>query len=312
MNKAELKQLLEYLYQMLKIRRFEEKLNDLYAMGYIHGTIHLYIGQEAVSVGACAALKNHDYITSTHRGHGHFIAKGGDIKRIMAEIWGLKEGYCMGKGGTQHMADFSIGHLGSNGITGGQIPIATGAALAVKMCKEDRVVACFFGDGAANEGVFHESLNMASVWGLPIVYICENNLYAMSTPVGDAFAIKDVATRATAYGMPGHIVDGMDVGEVKKVVGEAVDRARQGHGPSLIECKTYRFLGHSKSDTRTYRTKQEEASWEERDPIKLLSEKLLNEGATNEELDRVEKRVVEQIDEAVEFARRCAETAVTE
>jgi len=312
MNGAETKQLLEYLYQMLKIRRFEEKLDALYAMGYIHGTIHLYIGQEAVAVGACAVLEKHDYITSTHRGHGHFIAKGGDIKKIMAEIWGLEEGYCMGQGGTQHMADLNIGHLGSNGITGGQIPIATGAALAVKMREEDRVVLCFFGDGAANEGVFHESLNMASVWRLPIVYICENNLYAMSTPVGNAFAIKDIATRAAAYGMPGCIVDGMDVIEVKTVVGEAVDRARQGHGPTLIECKTYRFLGHSKSDTRAYRTKQEEASWEERDPIKLLSEKLLNEGATYEDLERVEKGVVEQIDEAVEFARRCAETMVSE
>ena len=310
MHKTEIKQLSDYLYQMLKIRRFEEKLNDLYAMGYIQGTIHLYIGQEAVSVGACAALKKHDYITSTHRGHGHFIAKGGEINRIMAEIWGLSEGYCAGRGGTQHMADFSIGHLGSNGITGGQIPIATGAALAIRMQGKEQVVLCFFGDGATNEGVFHESLNIASVWGLPIVYICENNLYAMSTPVGDAFAIEDIATRAAAYGMPGHIVDGMDVVEVKKVVGEAVDRARQGRGPTLIECKTYRFLGHSKSDTRSYRTKQEEASWEERDPIKLLSKKLLNEGVTYEELELVEKRVVEEIDKAVEFARRCAEATV--
>jgi len=239
---------------MLKIRRFEEKLNDLYAMGYIQGTIHLYIGQEAVSVGACAALKNHDYITSTHRGHGHFIAKGGDINRIMAEIWGLDEGYCAGRGGTQHMADFSIGHLGSNGITGGQIPIATGAALAIKMQGKEQVVLCFFGDGATNEGVFHESLNMGAVWKLPVVYICENNLYAMSTPVSNAFAIKDIATRATAYGMPGHIVDGMDVVDVKRVVDEAVNRARDGRGPTLVECKTYRFLGHSRSDTRAYRT----------------------------------------------------------
>ena len=312
MHKTEIKQLSDCLYQMLKIRRFEEKLNDLYAMGYIQGTIHLYIGQEAVSVGACAALKNHDYITSTHRGHGHFIAKGGDINRIMAEIWGLDEGYCAGRGGTQHMADFSIGHLGSNGITGGQIPIATGAALAIKMQGKEQVVLCFFGDGATNEGVFHESLNMGAVWKLPVVYICENNLYAMSTPVSNAFAIKDIATRATAYGMPGHIVDGMDVVDVKRVVDEAVNRARDGRGPTLVECKTYRFLGHSRSDTRAYRTKQEETSWEERDPIKLLSEKLLNEGATSDELERVEKRVVEEIDKAVEFARRCAETTVTE
>ena len=310
MKKFELNQWSDYLYQMIKIRRFEEKLNNLFAMGHIRGTIHLYVGQEAVAVGICSVLEKHDCITSTHRGHGHFIAKGGDVKRIMAEIWGLEEGYCMGRGGTQHMADFNIGNLGSNGITGGQIPIATGAALALKMQGKKQVVACFFGDGAANEGVFHESLNIASVWELPIIYVCENNLYAMSTPVHVAFKIPDIATRSAAYGIPGYIVDGMDVTEVRRVATEAVEAARQGKGPSLIECKTYRFLGHSKSDTRVYRTREEEASWEARDPIKLLSEKLLAQGTTANELEQIENRVMKEIDEAVEFAKNLAEIKV--
>ncbi len=310
MKKPEISQYSDYLYQMLKIRRFEERLNELYARGHIHGTIHLYVGQEAVAVGVCSVLGKDDCITSTHRGHGHFIAKGGDVNRILAEIWGLEEGYCQGQGGTQHMADFNIGNIGSNGITGGQIPIATGAALAIKMQGKEEVVACFFGDGAANEGVFHESLNLASVWGLPIVYVCENNLYAMSTPVKTAFRIPDIAARGAAYGIPGHVVDGMDVIEVRKAAAAAVEAARQGKGPSLIECKTYRFMGHSKSDTRNYRTKEEEADWEARDPIKRLSDELLNQGVTASELEQIENRVMEEIDGAVEFARNCAERKV--
>ena len=310
MNEAEIKQLQEYLHLMLKIRRFEERLNDLYARGHIHGTIHLYVGQEAVAVGVCSVLKKNDCITSTHRGHGHFIAKGGDVNRILAEIWGLDEGYCQGQGGTQHMADFSIGNIGSNGITGGQIPIATGAALAIKMQGKDQVVACFFGDGAANEGIFHESLNLASVWGLPIVYVCENNLYAMSTPAQAAFNIPDIAARGAAYGIPGHVIDGMDVMAVRKGATAAMETARQGKGPSLIECKTYRFMGHSKSDTRNYRTKEEEAAWEARDPIKRLSEELLNQGVTASELKQIENRVTKEIDGAVEYAKNCAERKV--
>lgn len=310
MSDVDLNVLLDYLYQMLKIRRFEESLNDLYAKGYIHGTIHLCVGQEAVAAGVCGALKPQDYITSTHRGHGHFIAKGGDIRRMMAELWGLKEGYCGGTGGTQHMADFSIGHLGSNGITAGQIPVATGAALAIKMQGKKQVVACFFGDGAANEGVFHESLNMAALWSLPIIYICENNLYAMSTPFEKAYKIRDITVRSLAYGMPGHVVDGMDVIEVQKVVSEAVMAARWGKGPTLIECKTYRFLGHSKSDNRNYRTRQEEAIWEARDPIKLLSDKLRSHGVHDIELEQIESRVMKEINEAIAYARDCAAVAV--
>jgi TPP-dependent pyruvate/acetoin dehydrogenase alpha subunit len=290
---------LDYYYQMLKIRRFEEALNDLYAQGYINGTLHLCVGQEAVAVGVCGALNIDDYITSTHRGHGHFIAKGGDITRMMAELFGLREGYCGGAGGTQHMADFSIGHLGSNGITGGQIPVATGAALALKLAEKKQVVACFFGDGAANEGLFHESLNMASIWNLPIIYICENNLYAMSTPFQKAFNIHDIAIRSVAYGMRGRVVDGMDVLEVKNEAAEAVEAARNGKGPTLIECKTYRFSGHSKSDPRIYRTRQEEALWQEKDPINLLKKKLYGNGALELELETIENRVKTEIENAI-------------
>jgi TPP-dependent pyruvate/acetoin dehydrogenase alpha subunit len=310
MKKPELNQMSDYLYQMLKIRKFEERLNHLFSLGHIHGTIHLYVGQEAVAVGVCGALEKGDYITSTHRGHGHFIAKGGDVKRILAEVRGLEEGYCMGRGGTQHMADFNIGNIGSNGITGGQIPVATGAALAVKMRGQTQVVACFFGDGATNEGIFHESLNMASVWGLPIVYVCENNLYAMSTPVRAAFKITDISARGAAYGIPAYTVDGMDVMEVWRVATAAVEAAREGKGPSLIECKTYRFLGHSKSDTRNYRTREEEASWEARDPIKIISERLLSQGMTTDELEQTEARVTKEIDAAVEFSKNLIENKV--
>jgi TPP-dependent pyruvate/acetoin dehydrogenase alpha subunit len=297
---------LDYYYQMVKIRRFEEALNNLYAQGHINGTLHLCVGQEAVAVGACGALNTDDYITSTHRGHGHFIAKGGDITRMMAELFGLPEGYCGGAGGTQHMADFSIGHLGSNGITAGQIPVATGAALALKMSGKKQVAVCFFGDGAANEGVFHESLNMAAIWNLPIIYICENNLYAMSTPFQKAFSIHDIAIRSVAYGMRGRTVDGMDVLGVKNEVSEAVEAARSGKGPTLIECKTYRFSGHSKSDPRNYRTREEEALWQEKDPINLLKNKLYGNGALEVELENIENRVKSEIENAIVH---CQDTA---
>ena len=301
---------LDYYYQMIKIRRFEEALNDLYARGYINGTLHLCVGQEAVAVGVCGSLNTNDYITSTHRGHGHFIAKGGDITRMMAELFGLKEGYCAGTGGTQHMADFSIGHLGSNGITAGQIPVATGAALALKMSGKKQVVACFFGDGAANEGVFHESLNMAAIWNLPIIYVCENNLYAMSTPFQKAFSIQDIATRSVAYGMRGRVVDGMDVLEVKNEVSEAVAAARAGKGPTLIEAKTYRFTGHSKSDPRNYRTRQEEALWQEKDPISCLKNKLLGKGVLELELENIEERIKNEIENAIAYCRDSTKVAM--
>lgn len=300
---AEICELSEYYYTMLKIRRVEETLLDLMSKGIIPGTSHCYIGQEAVAVGACAAIEKSDYITSTHRGHGHLIAKGGDIARIIAEIMGKDSGYCHGRGGSQHICVMNIGFLGSNGITGGGIPFATGAALAIKMKKTNQVILCFMGDGATNEGTFHESLNLAAIWKLPIVYICENNLYAMSTPVSEAFSILNIADRAISYGILGIIVDGNNVFEVKKAVREAVIKAKKGEGPTLIEAKTYRLCGHSKSDKRIYRTREEEELWVQKDPIKLVREKLLSfEGITSEKLCLIEESLEKEIEVAVKFA----------
>ena len=293
------------LYQLSLARAFEERVLKLVGDGSIRGTTHPYVGQEAVAVGACLALQPHDLIISTHRGHGHLLAKGGDPNRLMAELFGKATGYGGGKGGTQHMADFAVGHLGSNGITGGGIPIGTGAALSAQMRGTGQVVAIFFGDGATNQGTFHESLNLASVWRLPAVYVCENNLYAMSTPFRDACAIEHIAERAAAYGIPGVQADGMDVMAVAGVVRTAVERARSGRGPTLIECKTYRFLGHSKNDQRVYRSKEEEAAWRERDPIARFRATLLEQGlATAAELDAIAREALAAVDDAVSFAQR--------
>lgn len=292
------------LYQLSLARIFEERVLKLVSDGSIRGTTHPYVGQEAVAVGACLALQPDDLVISTHRGHGHLLAKGGDPNRLMAELFGKASGYGGGKGGTQHMADFSIGHLGSNGITGGGIPIGTGAALSAQMRRTGQVVAVFFGDGATNQGTFHESLNLASVWRLPAVYVCENNLYAMSTPLSEVCAIEHIAERATAYGIPGVQVDGMDVMAVAGATRTAVDRARSGRGPSLIECKTYRFLGHSKSDQRVYRSKEEEAAWRDRDPIVRLRTMMLEQGlASAAELEAIASDAVAAVDEAVRFAQ---------
>jgi TPP-dependent pyruvate/acetoin dehydrogenase alpha subunit len=293
------------LYQLSLARAFEERVLKLVGDGSIRGTTHPYVGQEAVAVGTCLALRPDDLVVSTHRGHGHLLAKGGDPKRLMAELFGKATGYGGGKGGTQHMADFSIGHLGSNGVTGGGIPIGTGAALSVQMRGTGQVVAVFFGDGATNQGTFHESLNLASVWRLPAVYVCENNLYAMSTPFRDVCAIEHIAERAAAYGIPGVQVDGMDVMAVAGVVRPAVERARSGRGATLIECKTYRFLGHSKNDQRVYRSKEEEAAWRERDPIARFRATLLEQGlATAAELDAIARETLAAVDDAVSFAQR--------
>ena len=293
------------LFQLTLIRAFEERVLKLVSDGSIRGTTHPYVGQEAVAVGTCLALRQDDWIVSTHRGHGHLLAKGGDPKRLMAELFGKATGYGGGKGGTQHMADFAVGHLGSNGITGGGIPIGTGAALSAQMRGTDQVVAIFFGDGAANQGTFHESLNLAGLWRLPAVYVCENNGYAMSTSVRDACAIEHIAERAAAYGMPGVQVDGMDALAVASALRTAVQRARSGRGPTLIECKTYRFLGHSKSDQRVYRSRDEEAAWRERDPIAQLRAALLKEKlASGAELDIIARDALAVVDAAVEFAVR--------
>lgn len=295
---------LRALELMSVMRVFEERIIKLVGEGHIRGTAHPYAGEEAVAMGTCLALRPDDWVVSTHRGHGHLIAKGGDVNRLMAELFGKVTGYGAGKGGTQHMADFSVGHLGSNGITGGGIPIGTGAALSAHMRGSGQVVAVFMGDGATNQGTFHESLNLAALWNLPVVYVCENNLYAMSTPICDAASVEHLSERAAAYGIPGVQVDGMDVVAMARAVSIAVDRARAAAGPTLLECKTYRFLGHSKSDQRQYRSREEEADWLSRDPIGHLRASLLESDlATVAELDKIADAAVATVDAAVEFAQ---------
>ncbi|MDH7474776.1 MAG: dehydrogenase E1 component subunit alpha/beta [Anaerolineae bacterium] len=305
---------LELLRQMWEIRVFEDTVYDLLGKNIIKGASHLYAGEEAVAVGAVSVLRDDDLITSTHRGHGHCHARGASLakseearqehyNKMMAELCGRASGYCRGRGGSMHIADVEKGNLGATGIVGGNIPVATGAGLAQQMMDTGRVVLCFFGDGASNTGNFHESLNLAALWKLPVVYIVENNLYGMSVPIHKAAAKLDLADRACAYGIPGEVVDGMDVLAVRQAVSRAVERARRGEGPSLIECQTYRWYGHSRSDPRVYRTKEEEAAWKERDPIPNFARRLVEAGvATQEEIDALEKKVQREIKEATEFA----------
>jgi len=295
--------LVEMYRKMLEIRYFEEKVFELYGQNLVPGTIHLYAGQEAVAVGVCSALRKEDYITSTHRGHGHCIAKGADLKRVMAEILGRKTGYCKGKGGSMHIADFSIGMLGATAVVGAGLPIATGAALSVKLQKTSRVVACFFGDGASNQGTFHESLNMAAIWKLPILFVCENNLYAMGTSQSRVMLIENIADRAAAYGMVGTTIDGNDVLAVYQTAREAVERARKGEGPTLIECKTYRHKGHSRMDPAKYRPKEEVEEWLKKDPIKRFQDRLFEMNVlTEDEKGEIERAVIAEVEEAVKFA----------
>lgn len=295
--------MLELYQTMLTIRRFEERCNALYMQGKIPSTLHLYIGQEAVATGVCAHLRPTDYLASTHRPHGHAIAKGVSMKAIMAELYGKSTGCCKGKGGSMHVGDMRVGMFPAIAIVGAGIPIAAGAALAHKRLGTDGVAVSFFGDGAANEGAFHEGLNMAAIWDLPVIFVCENNLYAASTPFKTAFKIKGVSERAAAYGMPGEQVDGNDVLAVYETAGRAIARARQGGGPTLLECLTYRQCGHSRSDPRTYRSKDEEAEWSKLDPILRLGERLVQDGtATTAKLQEVENKVTQAIDEAVAFA----------
>ena len=296
-------QLGEALLKMHRIRRFEEAAEDSYIKGKSYGTMHLSIGQEATAVGVCAALSDRDYITSTHRGHGHCIAKGGDVKRMFAEFLGRETGYCRGRGGSMHIADPSKGNLGANGIVGGGLPIAVGAAFSAKRLKTGAVAVSFFGDGANNEGAFHESLNLASVWKLPVVFVCENNLYGMSVSTARSTAVKDVASRAAAYAMPGVIVDGNDFAAVAQASFEASDRARAGEGPTLIECKTYRTRGHSRSDRNRYRTREEIEAWRARDPIELYESELAALGVFDRaELDAIAREAEREVIEAVAFA----------
>jgi pyruvate dehydrogenase E1 component alpha subunit len=295
----------ELLRQMLLSRAFDEKVNDLYAEGKVHGTAHFYVGQESVAVGAIAALKEGDVITSTHRGHGHAIAFGLDIDRMAAELLGQATGYCHGKGGSMHIADVGAGMLGANGIVGGSMGIACGAGWAFKRRGQDHVALCFFGEGAANEGIFHEALNLAAIWKLPVVFLCENNQYGMSMSVKKATAIENISDRAVAYGMPGKTVDGMELDEVHEAASEAIERARSGEGPSLLEAVTYRYLGHSKSDANLYRTREEISMWREQDPIQRFAVKLEEEGLLKEDEWRErEKEAKEKIEEAFEKAQR--------
>jgi len=295
--------LIEMYRKMLEIRYFEEKVYELYGKNLVPGTIHLYAGQEAVAVGVCANLRKNDYITSTHRGHGHCIAKGADLKRVMAEILGRKTGYCKGKGGSMHIADFNVGMLGATAVVGAGLPIAAGAGLSIKLRGTDQVVACFFGDGASNQGTFHEAINMAAIWRLPVLFVCENNLYAMGTRQSMVMLIENVADRAVAYGIPGVVVDGNDVLAVYEVAEKAVERARKGEGPTLIECKTYRHKGHSRFDPATYRPKEEVEAWLKKDPISRFRKKLLEMGIfTESEAESIEREVDIKIEDAVKFA----------
>lgn len=292
--------------KMVKIRLFEEKVQDLYARGAVPGLIHLYIGEEAIAAGVCIQLRKDDYITTTHRGHGHVIVKGAELKYMMAELFGKKTGYCKGKGGSMHIADVNIGILGANGIAGGGIPIAVGAALSSKMRKTDQVTVCFFGDGASNNGVFHEGLNFASVHRLPVVFVCENNLYGISVSQKQHQAIQDISVRGTAYNILGATIDGNDVLAVYEVSSKAIERARKGGGPTLIECKTYRWRGHHEGDPnqgRRYRTTEEIEEWMKRCPIKRFEKKLAAEKILNKnKIKKVWEETGREIEEAVEFA----------
>jgi len=295
---------IEMLRKMYEIRHFENETEQFIIRGMIHGTCHLYIGEEATAVGAIYAINDDDYITSTHRGHGHCIAKGADLNIMMAELLGKKTGYCKGKGGSMHIADVGSGNLGANGVVGGSIGIATGAALTCKMKKNGKIVVCFFGDGAANQGIFHGSINMASIWDLPIIYLCENNVYGMSTSVKEAFNIEKISDRKCAYGIEGLTIDGNNLVEVFNAVSHFTGECRAGRGPVLIESLTYRWMGHSKSDAQVYRTKEEIKQWVERDPIERYKKILIDQKILTEKEDRdLEKEAISQIEEAAKFAR---------
>jgi len=297
----------ELLNKMVLIRAFEENAEELFALGKVHGTMHLSIGQEGIAAGASPALRKDDYLLNTHRGHGHFLMWGGDLNRMMAEFLGKETGYCRGRGGSMHIADVESNNLGAQGIVGGNLPISVGVGLSIKMRKTDQVVLTLFGDGAANEGAFHESLNMASIWNLPVVYLCENNQYAMSMPFEKAFKIEQISERSAAYGMPGETIDGNDVIAVYIAVQKAAQRAREGHGPTLIEAITYRYRGHSKSDRQLYRTREEVKEWMKKDPIQRFR-KLLN--VSDQEFAEIEKQAKEKIRKAVEFAESSPEPDV--
>jgi acetoin:2,6-dichlorophenolindophenol oxidoreductase subunit alpha len=296
--------LLKMYFTMTKIRDFENAITDVYSRGLMNGLAHLYIGEEAIATGVCENLTAQDYAVSTHRGHGHLIAQGADLKKMMAEVLGRETGYCKGKGGSMHIMDISKGILGANGIVGAGIPMATGAAYSAKYRGTDQVVVSFFGDGASNQGTFHESINMAAAWKLPVVYVCENNLFGISVDLRKVTGNPNIADRAFGYGIPGVAVDGNDVLEVYRATHTAFVRARKGEGPTLIECKTYRQKGHHIGDPGTvYRLEEEKEVWIKRDPIKTFRERLIKEKIVSEkEIENLEKESRKLIEEAVQFA----------
>jgi TPP-dependent pyruvate/acetoin dehydrogenase alpha subunit len=289
---------------MVTIRQFETLAGELFAAGKIPGFIHLSLGQEASAVGVCSCLRKGDYLTTTHRGHGHMIAKGADLKKMVAELFGKKTGYCKGKGGSMHIADFSLGILGANGVVAGGLPIIAGAGFSIKMRKTDQVAVCFFGDGAANRGPVHEVMNLAAIWKLPIVFVVENNQFASTTPHCDACAVEDISLRAKGYSMPGTTVDGNDLLQVRNAAETAVVQARKGEGPSLIENKTYRIRGHFEGDPQKYRRPAEVALWEDKnDPIARFSRFLTQEKILTENIkEEVWREVAAELSEAVAFA----------
>ncbi len=298
---------LRHLYRrMISIRLFEEKIGELFLGGELPGFVHLYVGEEAIAVGVCASLTDQDYITSTHRGHGHCIAKGAKIGPMMAEIFGKQTGYCKGKGGSMHIADFSVGMLGANGVVGGGYNLAVGAALAAKMRKSGQVAVCFFGDGASNRGTFHEGINMAAAWKLPVVFVNENNQWASTTPYRTTNNIEDIADRAKGYGIPGVVVDGNDIFAVLETAKAAIDRARAGEGPTLIEAKTYRIKGHFVGDPEMYRTKAEvQKHFDENDPLKNFAHKVIGAKLLKQaDLDAIASETAREIEQAVGEARQ--------
>ncbi len=305
-------QLEEMLYTMYLIRRFERMADQLYAAGKVHGTMHLSAGQEAVAVGVGRAVDPNDYLINHHRGHGHFITKGADINLMMAEFLGKATGYCRGRGGSMHIADVEGNNLGANGIVGGGIPLAMGVGLALQMQRKKEISIGIFGDGASNEGVFHESLNMAALWDLPVLYICENNKYGMSMEVSQVSAKLPIAQRAEAYGMPWHVVDGNDILAVYAVVREAAAHVRGGKGPVLVEAQTYRYFGHSKSDRNLYRTQEEIEAWRKKDPILRYRKALIeNDLLTEQKADELEEEANAVIEAAVAFAEQSPEPDIS-
>jgi acetoin:2,6-dichlorophenolindophenol oxidoreductase subunit alpha len=306
-------QLIEMYQTMISIRLFEEMADRLYALGKVHGTMHLSAGQEAVAVGTGAVMGVDDYLLNHHRGHGHFIASGADINKMMAEFLGKETGYCKGRGGSMHIADVEANNLGANGIVGGGIQLAAGVGLAIKMMGTERVVLVLFGDGAANQGILHESFNMAAIWDLPIVYLCENNQYGMSADISRVSSKVPFKERALAHGIPGYYIDGNDVLAVYEFMKLAVDHARSRKGPVFVEAQTYRYFGHSKSDRNLYRTKEEIEEWKRRDPIERFQTLLVDaKMITDTDIDKIHEDMTRLIDEAVEFAENSPEPDASE